>query len=903
MAGTINRFNRFMPRDYSMKWYMPEVYVPDFQQWDSLLAGQQQKYNAAMAATQKYPKHLEWRKDLAGEYKQNIETKLDDITTSFINEGVRTGNRKLRDFAFELNQQWNPGGLAHELEKEFEDYQSGIKQITDYYEKNKAENSANRLYSLTKLKQSAQGEFKYNPETGLYNRASIVPELIPYVDIAEEAMKVVKEIKDSGTSTIIKRDKAWFEKIERTGVTKETIKEVTDELLKQPKYAQQLGVEKWKIDQNTTPEQKVQLELEAKNRIITQAETANSAIDKLAKSKNSKDHKDLQTQLQQLGYYTGKIDGSIGKETQAAIDAYKKDVAERANKSAENATYDNLVDRQIKDSYAKPLINAFTREVVKRDLIFNQEWATLVKAQTQRKSTADIVTAIQSLKEPTTTDYLATPGLSTPMETMNKIRSQNQEMYSNAKKSFEKISQFSGITDIIGSRAPNKIHEVTQTRMQSKSYDEFKKRMAGIGYTDEGSVKNAWDFYNSPAAGDLYNSYTSMQAAKESVDSIDNARESMVIDYTKTPEGKKEVAALRKKYDFKGTDEELVKAVIGGTTFTSSSKAPISIGQARADFDPAFTNRDIVIPKNDGANFLNKMDNYYKGKPEAMPQSLRGYRLNAIKGEGAELAKVMVKDIVDGYTNGYSSNGQAGIVFSHIGKNNQIDPTDVKLDDTNFSFNVDASGITYYLTGKDSNGKPVSSVVNAPKEHYGRLARMALSLKKQAKETGDSGLDAIANQVYAVTTEGPRYKNAVDDQLVLSNNNTFPLANVIDPTRSTATQVETFKNNANVKGTPVGSEEIVDGMVYQKFKVYNPKTGNSSYMMTVQTEQGYLPIKNSDGGFYYKTSMEAESPIWDRKMMSQIPVEINQQTIKQSNVTPEQGQALMLGVQGMLDMN
>lgn len=892
---TINRFNKFTPRDYSWQTYIPQVPSIDFEAWDAMLGSQQQKYNAAMAITQKYPKHLEWRGELAGQYKQSVNDKVQDVTNTYINEGVKSGNRKMRDFAFDLNQQWNPGGLAHELEKEFEDYQGGVKQITDYYEKNKAENSANRVYSLAKLKQAAQGEFKHDPNTGMYNRTGIVPELMPYVDIAEEAMKVVKEIKDSGTSTIIARGRAWFEKIEREGVTEETIKDVTDELLKQPKYAQQLQVEKWLVDQNTTPEQKAKLEEDTKARILKSVDTVTKQIDKYSGSKNKKEREELQKQLQQEGYYTGKVDGDVGTQTKAAIDTYKKDLADKAAKQLNEISYDKLIDNQMKDSYARPLIKAFTREKVKRDLIFNKEWETSMKIQAQRKNTSDLVTAIQSLKEPTTTDYLATPGLSTPMETIDKIRSQNQEMYSNAKQSFDQISQFSGITDILATRAPNEIHKVTQTKMQSKSYEEFEKRMGGIGYTDKSVVEGAWNFYNSPAAGDLFNSYTSMQTAKESVDSIDNAKESMITDFIKTSEGKKEVTALRKRFDFKGTDDELVKAISGGVGFTEVTPAATSFVGIGI---PVGTGSTTI---NKGKDFLNKMDNYYKGKPEEMPQSLRGYRINAIKGEGAELSKVMIKDIVDGYTNGYSSNGQAGIVFSHIGKNNQIDVSDVKLDDANFSFNVDASGVTYYLTGKDSNGKPVSSVVNAPEEHYRRLSRMALSLKKQAKETGDSGLDAIANQVYAVTTGGPRYKNAVDDALVLNDNNTFPLANVVDPQRSTSKQVETFKNNANVKGSPIGAEEVVGGMTYQKFKVYNPKTKNTAYMMTVQTEQGlYVPVKNNDGGFYYKTSMEAESPIWDRKMLSQLPVDIDQKTIKQSNVSTGQAQGLMLAAENLL---
>ena len=885
--ATINRFNKFLPRDYSMKWYMPEQYVPNFEQWDSILAGQQQKYNAAIAATQKYPKHLEWRSDLAGQYKKNIESKVDDITTSFINEGVKSGNRKMRDFAFELNQQWNPGGLAHELEKEFEDYQSGIKQITDYYEKNKAENSANRTYSLYKLKQSAQGEFKYDPETGIYNRSSIVPDLVPYVDIAEEAMKVVKEIKDSGTTDIIKRDSAWFEKIKKTGVTEETIREVTSELLKQPKYAQQRQVEKWLIDQNTTPEQKQAIEESAKKQVLDNAAKLSERIDKISISKKEEERKQLQQQLAEAGYYTGKIDGNIGKDTKNAIDLYKKDLADKTEKQAKSYTYDNIVENQIIESYSKPLIKAFARQTIDRDLIFNKQWETMVKLQGQRQQTSDIITAFQTMLKPDTADYLPTPGLATPMEAVNKMREQGKEVYNESKKSFDQISQLSGLTDIIGYRAPNKIHEVTQARMQSKSYDEFKQRMGKLGYNEEGVLKNAWNFYNSPAAGDLYEAYVSMNSAKDVIDGIDKSQESMILNYVRTPEGRQEMDRFKKKYGFKGTDEDFAKQIMNGSEkFVYDVATPGPYGLAGTTNPPS--------SHNEGKSFLNKVDKYYQGKPEAMPQSLRGYALTSIKGEGAELNKAIIDDIVSGYTLGYSSDGQAGVVFKQIGTNKKVDVGSVNLDNAEFRFDVNPSGITYYLTGKDGNKKAVSSVVNAPKEHYGRLNRMALDIKKQAKETNDKNLDRIANMMYAITTEGPQYQNAIDDALILNEKNTEQLDKVIDPGRSTPDNISTFKNNSNVKGMPIGSEVNVNGLVYQKFKVYNPQTKSSSYMLTIKTENDlYSPIKNDDGGYYYETSQEADGPIWDRRMMAEIPVEINQQKFKLNNATPEQAIQLL----------
>lgn len=894
MAGTINRFNRFMPRDYSMKWYMPEVYVPDFQQWDSLLAGQQQKYNAAMAATQKYPKHLEWRKDLAGEYKQNIETKLDDITTSFINEGVRTGNRKLRDFAFELNQQWNPGGLAHELEKEFEDYQSGIKQITDYYEKNKAENSANRTYSLFKLKEAAQGEFKRDPNTGLYSRAGIVPELVPYVDIAEEALKVVKEIKDSGTTSIVSRGPAWFEKIQREGVTEETIREVTDALLEQPKYSQQLSVEKWLIDKNIPQDKKDAIVNEAKDRLANTVVKVQEDVNKLAKSKDEKDRKSLQKQLKEAGYYEGTIDGKIGKQSQEAIDKYLKDLTDKTNKKSDAINYDNLIETEIRDSYARPLIKAFAREKINRDLIFNRQWEVNARIASQRKASADLVAAIQSLKNPEKSEYIATPGMARPMETIEKLKQDHQKAYNESKKAFDQVAQWSGITDIIGYRAPNKIHEVTQAKIGSKTYKDFVTKMQGMGYGEE-IASNAWNFYNSPAAGELYTSYTHMNTAKQAIDGINNTKTSMALDYSKTPEGKKEIEKLRKTSNFKGTDQELIEKLVTGTGVTMEAR-PITIYSDKEFGLPIQSESNVTI----GGNFINKMNDYYQNKPEAIPESLRGYRFKALKGAGADMENVVKKDFKEGYTLGYTSLDGGEPYYSHIGKNNKIDPSEVEM--TGLSFDVTPAGVIYYATGKDANGKPVSAIMNAPRSHFPNLANVAIDMKKEAKDGDNEFLDNLSNSLYAVTTEGPQYQQAVDDALILNEKNTAPLKNVIDPRRSENGKVETFGNNANIRGTAVGAPIIVDGLSYQKFKVYNPKTEDTSFMLTLETKNGlYLPVANKKGGLYYKSSTDAEAPIWDRRLMNKVPVEINQQTFKPTTLSEEDLKIITIGAQSQLD--
>jgi len=893
---TINRFNKFTPRDYSWQTYVPQTPNIDFEAWDTMLGSQQQKYNAAMAATQKYPKHLEWRGDLAGEYKKEVESKLDDITNSFINEGVRGGNRKMRDFAFELNQKWNPGGLAYELEKEYEEYAGGVKQITEYYEKNKAENSANRTYSLHKLKQDAQGEFKFNPDTGLYSRSGVVPNLIPYVDIADEAFKVAKEIKESGTTSIIARGPAWFEKIKRQGVTEETVREVTEALLEQPKYAQQISVEKWLIDQNTTPEQKASMEEQAKGRVLQNKANVEKEITKLSTSTDEKDRKALQNQLKEAGYYKGPIDGDIGKDTENAIELYKQELGEKTAQNMSNVKYDNLVKNQMIDSYTRPLIKAFSREIIDKDLIYNRQWADTMKVHAGRQNTLDLVTAIQSLKNPEQSDYIVSPAIGTPMEALTNIKKKQEEIYNESEKGFNQVVKLSGIGNALGTTAPNKINEVANARTLSKDAEEFKQRMIKLGYNEDQGA-SAWDFFNSPAANDLQQSYLTMQDAKQMLDTTNKAEASMVENFLKTPVGKRELDKVRSSFNFKGTDNELIEKIakndpiltVKPGTFTSN------VGPFGAQTGTGTTFVDRT------AGFKSKMNDYYKGKPEAIPQSLRGYSFNALKGAGGDLRKLVFDDFKAKHTAGYSSDGASGVKFKVVGTNTEVDDENVTLDDV--SFDVNASGVTYYMTGKNSDGKKVSAVVQAPATHMPKLRQVAIDMKKEAKDGNDPGLDAVANNLYAVTTEGPRYQNAVEDHLALNTKNTRLLDNVIDIDNSFGETRRTFGTNPNIRGTEVGSPSFVDGNRYQKYKVYNPKTGRNAYMLTIETDGGNVPVRNSSGGLYFESSQEAESPIWDRRISSQIPVEINQQKVKQTNVTPELATQLMTGAATIIQQN
>jgi hypothetical protein len=883
MASTISRFDRFTPRDLSWQTYVPKLPTIDFQQWDSLLENTQTKYDAAIAATQKYPKHLQNRVDLAGQYKQSAVGAVDDITQTYMNEGLTSGNRKMRDFALKLNKDWQPGGLAYELEQEYNDYQTASQQIDKYYKDNKAENSVNRRFSMNQLQKSAQGEFKYNKEGDMYSRANIVADTRPYVDIMEEAQKVVKDIKENGTTDIIKMSPAWFEKIKTEEVTPETIKEVTNTLLQQPKYAEQRQLELWGEKQKYTPEQLTQLEEAHKTDLQSQYDKSVKQIEDLKSTKQGK--KDLQEQLQKAGYYEGKIDGDFGKDSKAALDKFLNDSKTTLETSKGKVSADNILNNQLLDNYVAPLAAAYARKKVDKDLIFNQEWSTNAKIAAQRSNTQALVTAFQSLKNPPTGEYLPTPGLSRPMDTLDALKKQYGETLDASKKAFDVTSSKSGITTILGTSAPNTIHAATEARLKSSTPEEFQANLMNAGIVADAS--KLWDYYNSPGAENLQNSYLSMQQAKQDLEGAGQAQTDMFNNYFKTPEGKKELTTLRKNYNLK-------------------TESPEQISQLLTNNDKRFktVQLDAGLMKVGDINVAGKIreniNTAMKNDPAAFPVALRGYAFNAIKGPGSDLEKVIVDDIKNGFTMGYNSDMGGGVQFKTIeqnGKGSNVKLEDIDMSKSELRFNVDAKGVTYYTTAKEKgeNGKYVQSVMAAPKSHTDRLIQVALDMKKSAKDTKSTEDDALAEQMYAVLTKGPQIQNAVNDAFVVTPSNTKKLNNIIEPKLSKAAgTIRTFGENDYIQGVPKGSEINANGLIYQKFKVLNTATGDASYMTTYKTNGGWLPIENKSGGYYYKTSQEADSPIIDAEMMRQLPVEVDQKKVYQTNVSEEDAKSLLL---------
>jgi hypothetical protein len=874
----ISRFDKFTPRDYNMEWYMPKEFIPDFEAWNTLLANKQTKYDTAVALSQKLPKHLAHRVDLAGQYKQKTDQAINDISSAYTKD-ITAGDRMLRDYGLNMNRDWQAGGLAYELEQEAADYAKAQEEIGKYYKDAKAEHSANKNLAMYKLQEAAKKDFGYDPNTGLYTRAGIVADTTPFVDIMEEAQKVVKEIKDSGSTTIAPINQAWFMKIKKEGVTEETIRGVAQELLQQPKYAQQLAIEQWDAKRKLTPDQLTQMETDYKTN--ANAKLDEKAAELLKSTSTEKGAKDLQRELTKQGFYTADIDGKFGDKSKQALNEWLKSRKDNINKT----TADNLISQQLVSNYVDPLAKTYARMKEDKDLTFNQQWGIERKIQGQAQNNASF---LQTLMRPETGEYLTSPGAARPMDEIGKMTTTAKTTYEDSKKTFNMVVSKSPIAG--QNFSAHEVNMITNARMESKTPQEFQSKLASYGVMVQ-NPQAVYEWYNSPDAISLNNAYRSMSSAGHQLETYTKAQESMLNEYVRSGAGKNLVSDARKAIpQFKDkTDSEIITSLAkGDITLTSSEEA---------DFQGVPGGGGLMLKTSSKKTFLNsfktKVNEWAKNNPDALPISLRGYSVTATKGPGATLSNDIIKDLQDGRTAGYSY-GDMPLEFKND-SGSKVDVKDIDPKTLTIRMTSDAKGVLYYMNGKDKDGNTVSGAATAPKQHNGRLAAMARDMLVNATQSGDKATENLALQIFNNTKGDNALKYAVEDSLMLDDKNAVSLDNVVDP--SVTNRLATFSENPYVKGLKVGEEISLGNKTFQKYKVKN-ETGKDLYMLTMQTSDPktgklyYVPIKNESGGVYFDTALDAEMPLVKNEMLSQISVENKTTKFTRPDMTDAQAAAI-----------
>jgi hypothetical protein len=179
----VNRFQQPMINNVDLEFFKPNAAL-----WAEVLTNQQKNYDIGQQVLAKRPEY-DVRADQSAfdNYLTQLETTSNDITSSYVANGVQAGNKKMADSILAIQQDWNPGGTAHHLmsrKTQFDAYKTAAQ--TEYKDTRVANHVIDQIYNnpnnaFTDASGQKQGVSGYSAPA--------------YVS-AEDRLKVQKEIVD-----------------------------------------------------------------------------------------------------------------------------------------------------------------------------------------------------------------------------------------------------------------------------------------------------------------------------------------------------------------------------------------------------------------------------------------------------------------------------------------------------------------------------------------------------------------------------------------------------------------------------------------------------------------------------------------------------------------------------------
>jgi hypothetical protein len=163
-----NRFNRIIPKDYTMEHYVPQEFIPNFEAWDQALGQLQQEYNLVGALGDKVPKHHRLDSEAARNYSASLRGEIDTIANTYMNNSISAARSRQADLIRRVSRDWQPGGKAYELE--------------------------NRLAQITAQEGAIDKRYEENPIIANYHKQRLYNEFVePFYDEATQQYGRVQE--------------------------------------------------------------------------------------------------------------------------------------------------------------------------------------------------------------------------------------------------------------------------------------------------------------------------------------------------------------------------------------------------------------------------------------------------------------------------------------------------------------------------------------------------------------------------------------------------------------------------------------------------------------------------------------------------------------------------------------
>lgn len=539
----IGRFDRFIPKQFD--WETLPVQLPqlDFNILDSALNQQQQQIESTNLISQKIPNALQTEDDLLKqqEYKQMVQQGLDEVSSAYKDKGVNAGTKQYRDFVNKIKAAWQPGGIASVLENRFTGYQQARKNIDDYYKDEV--NPAFKQFAYDNLLKQVNKGTGYNPVSGEFNTVQ-TPELFKNPNLRKAILESIKEIDETGDTKFLgdlNKD-WWIQKVKTSGRPEDKIRIMTEALMSQPEFQNELQVEQWY--QNRDGRKR------APDYLKNQEAQLNTFKEYNTNASKGKDVKSWQEFLQKQGYNVV-IDGKYGDDTKKAADDFLEKQSQIIQQNATNPNLEsNLQQKALQESYLNYALG-FVNKKVDKDLTFNKAKQVQIESANARARTQALISGFDMLKPTPNTNVLVTPTVGVDIASTDKQLKTNKELAIQTEKQ---------VNDSL-TKNPNSVFNgwtLNNVAEAQRLFDAIPKGLTPEGrkkYFNQTLSNNTSYKFTPEQMENIYNALVTDPSIKQGFEQIAEAKENVEMlekfnidiaqQYLNTTEGKDAISKLR----------------------------------------------------------------------------------------------------------------------------------------------------------------------------------------------------------------------------------------------------------------------------------------------------------------------------------------------------------------------
>ena len=317
--ATVNRFNKFLPRQFNSQYFVPEVFTPNFELLAKGLQAQQGRLDSAKMLADLPVQGLPGEDTLlADELRKKQYEDIDNVVDLYQKKGIQAGNKELSNLSRSIRRSHLPGGDAYAIKTRLTNFQEFVKA-------EKVRLSEGKLWQAQFWASTADRLAEYNKAGGFAKDA--VLNLTPRTEKVDRH-KLFNEYITKYHPDLIESEHPWREDgrllLTKKGekfIAREEVQRDLEELYRsaaaktgelQDLFKYRTQGEDFTIDPFVTES----------NNFINEVRGILGKIT-LGKKATEEEIRAAQEELNAIGYKLAE-DGILGKGTQRAIDTEKK---------------------------------------------------------------------------------------------------------------------------------------------------------------------------------------------------------------------------------------------------------------------------------------------------------------------------------------------------------------------------------------------------------------------------------------------------------------------------------------------------------------------------------------------------------------------------------------------------